>query len=72
VQDIDEDEALALRLMQEEVDQSGPGNDGGVRSPIPQRDDILVDPSTDYFNSSSASYGYGGGYGRRGRGISIA
>ena len=65
LQDIDEDEALARRLMQEEVDRSGTGDDTGVRSPIPQRNDILVDPSTDYF---TPSYGYGGGYPSRGRG----
>jgi UBX domain-containing protein 7 len=51
--------------MQEEVDRSGTGDDTGVRSPIPQRNDILVDPSTDYF---TPSYGYGGGYPSRGRG----
>ena len=61
---IDEDEALARRLMQEDVDESGQNQ--GVRSPIPQRNDILVDPSTDYF---TPSYGYGGGYSSRGRGI---
>lgn len=64
VHNIDEDEALARRLMQEDVDESGQNQ--GVRSPIPQRNDILVDPSTDYF---TPSYGYGGGYSSRGRGI---
>jgi hypothetical protein len=68
VQDIDEDEALARRLMQEEVDQSSTSTSAGagVRSPIPQRNDILVDPSTDYF---TPSFGYGGGYSRGGQGI---
>ena len=40
-EDIDEDEALARRLMQEDVDQVGTSN-GGVRSPIAARNDILV------------------------------
>jgi hypothetical protein len=52
-QNIDEDEALARRLMQEDVDQSTPTADnnlsnGGVRSPIAARNDILVHPDMDY------------------------
>lgn len=48
---MDEDEALARRLMQEDIDrqeaQGGPSNDD-VRSPIAARNDILVHPDTDY------------------------
>jgi hypothetical protein len=65
---IDEDEALALRLMQEDVDQSGRttnNSNDGVRSPIAARNDILVHPDMDY----DSSYGYlSRGRGRR-RGI---
>ena len=64
---IDEDEALARRLMQEDVDQAGPSagttfNDG-VRSPIAARNDILVHPDMDYDSQYR-------GYGSRGRGMS--
>lgn len=53
MQDIDEDEALARRLMQEDVDQSASTADNnldnsGVRSPIAARNDILVHPDMDY------------------------
>ena len=41
MEEIDEDEALARQLMQEEVDRAGNNNDG-VRSPIAAREDILV------------------------------
>ena len=53
---IDEDEALARQLMQEEVDNSGSGNGNsdGVRSPIAARQDILVHPDMDY----DQAYGY--------------
>lgn len=49
-QDIDQDEALARRLMQEDIDSSGSGkgNDDGVRSPIAARQDILVHPDMGY------------------------
>jgi len=64
--DIDEDEALARRLMQEDVDQAGPSLGGtyndGVRSPIAARNDILVHPDMDYDTHYR-------GYGGRGRGI---
>ena len=46
----DEDEALARRLMQEDIDSQPEG----VRSPIAARNDILVHPDTDY----DAPYGY--------------
>jgi hypothetical protein len=63
--DIDEDEALARRLMQEEVDLAGPSGgaayNDGVRSPIAARNDILVHPDMDY---DTPYRGYGG----RGRG----
>ena len=51
--DIDEDEALARRLMQEDIDNtgSGNGNGDGVRSPIAARQDILVHPDMDYDQS---------------------
>jgi UBX domain-containing protein 7 len=50
---IDEDEALARRLMQEDVDQSVPTaennlDNSGVRSPIAARNDVLVHPDMDY------------------------
>jgi hypothetical protein len=64
---MDEDEALARRLMEEDLEQQetrgGPANDG-VRSPIAARNDILVHPDTDYDNQ------YVFGAGRRGRGMS--
>lgn len=64
---MDEDEALARRLMEEDLEQQetrgGPSNDG-VRSPIAARNDILVHPDMDYDNQ------YGFGAGRRGRGMS--
>jgi hypothetical protein len=64
---MDEDEALARRLMQEDLDQqeaqAGPSNDG-VRSPIAARNDILVHPDTDYDTQ------YGFSTPRRGRGMS--
>lgn len=49
-QDIDQDEALARRLMQEDIDNSGSGRDNhdGVRSPIAARQDILVPPDMAY------------------------
>ena len=63
--DEDEDEALARRLMQEDVDQAGPKGENayndGVRSPIAARNDILVHPDEDYDR-------YYRGYGSRGRG----
>jgi UBX domain-containing protein 7 len=51
--DIDQDEALARRLMQEDIDNSGSGNgnNDGVRSPIAARQDILVHPDMDYNQS---------------------
>lgn len=51
---MDEDEALARRLMQEDIDNSGNGNNDGVRSPIAARQDILVHPDMDY----DQAYGY--------------
>jgi len=79
---IDEDEALARRLMQEDVEQADTttttttttttnptataataSDNDGVRSPIPQRHDVLVDPATDYYSTSypyTASRGRGG------------
>ena len=64
--DIDEDEALARRLMQEDVDQAGPTGgaayNDGVRSPIAARNDILVHPDMNYDDHYR-------GYGSRGRGI---
>jgi hypothetical protein len=63
---IEDDEAFARRLMQEDVDLSAPtgstSNNDGVRSPIRARNDILVHPDEDY----DAPYSYA----RRGRGIS--
>lgn len=53
---IDEDEALARRLMQEDIDQAPTANNSndGVRSPIMARNDILVHPDVDY----DSHYGY--------------
>ena len=48
---IDEDEALALRLMQEDVDRRTNSSNDGVRSPIAARNDVLVHPDMDYDSS---------------------
>jgi len=64
---VDEDEALARQLMQEEIEQQevhGESSGDGVRSPIASRSDILVHPDTDY---DTHQYGYGSR--RPGRGI---
>jgi UBX domain-containing protein 7 len=46
---IEDDEAFARRLMQEDVDFHGPVTDNdGIRSPIAARNDILVHPDEDY------------------------
>lgn len=47
---IDDDEALARRLMQEDLDRAPTTNNSndGVRSPIMARNDILVHPDMDY------------------------
>ena len=60
-QAIDEDEALARRLMQEEVDQQSVSGNDGVRTPIAARNDVLVHPDVDY----DVPYRYSS----RGRGI---
>jgi UBX domain-containing protein 7 len=54
--DIDEDEALARRLMQEDIDRAPTANNSNdaVRSPIMARNDILVHPDMDY----DTHYGY--------------
>lgn len=62
---IEDDEALARRLMQEDIDEAGPSgsaNNDGVRSPIAARNDILVHPDMDYHQPYM--------YPSRGRGIS--
>ena len=53
---VDEDEALARRLMQEDIDHvPAVSNTGdGLRSPIAARNDILVHPDMDY----DTHYGY--------------
>jgi len=64
---MDEDEALARRLMQEEIEQQethGGSSADGVRNPIAARNDVLVHPDTDY---DTHQYGYGSR--RPGRGI---
>ena len=45
---VDDDEAFARRLMQEEVENSELPESNGMRSPIAARNDILVHPDTDY------------------------
>lgn len=63
---IEDDEALARRLMQEDIDEAGPSehaNNDGVRSPIAARNDILVHPDMDYHQPYM--------YPSRGRGSSI-
>ena len=50
----DHDEALARRLMEEDLDSATRQNDEGVRSPIAARNDILVHPDADY----DSHYGY--------------
>lgn len=66
---IEDDEAFARRLMQEDVDLSAPAanasNDDGVRSPIRARNDILVHPDEDY-DSPYPAYSP---LARRGRGM---
>jgi hypothetical protein len=62
VHSIDSDEALARRLMEEDLERNDPVRpDGGVRSPIPQRSEILVDSGTDNFHPSPFQLGMRGG-----------
>jgi UBX domain-containing protein 7 len=67
---IEDDEAFARRLMQEDVDLSAPAanasNNDGVRSPIRARNDILVYPDEDY-DSPYPAYSP---FPHRGRGMS--